>query len=203
VTRRFAFAAQYWDDFAVVCRAVENCPGPVVEPQFGLFDTWTAANAFASRLNEGLDISPAVARELLSACLLRRDALVHSLVPSGRIRKRSRVHAKNLEVRRNFVCTQLKTACILCESVSLIPEKTPRLFCDAAKALHNANRFILMFDGDQAGLIEIVQRAAQLNEALRKFGDPAEFAPRRCAPALEIAFPRAGGPRLTPEPEIR
>jgi hypothetical protein len=203
VTRRFAFAAQYWDDFAVVCRAVENCPGPVVEPQFGLFDTWTAANAFADSLNQGLDISAAEAREILSACLLRRDSLVHSLIPSSRIQKHSRVHSRNLEARRNFVRTQLKTACILCESVSLIPKKRPRLLCDAAKTLHNANRFILMFDGDHADLIEIVQMADQLNEALRKFGDPAEFAPRRSAPALEIAFSRAGSPRFTPEPEIR
>ncbi len=53
---RIAFAARYWGDKAVVCRSSEDCPGPVVDQEFGEFETWTQANMFAARLNEGLEI---------------------------------------------------------------------------------------------------------------------------------------------------
>ena len=48
---RFAFAARFWGDGAVVCRAVEDRPGPVVEQQFGEYQTWTQAQACATKLD--------------------------------------------------------------------------------------------------------------------------------------------------------
>src|SRR5437667_4442 len=58
---RFAFTAKYWGDAAVVCRATEHRPGPSVQQEFGKFATWTQANAFATQLNECLEIAPGAA----------------------------------------------------------------------------------------------------------------------------------------------
>ena len=62
---RFAFTAKYWGDTAVVCRSTEDRPGPIVEQEFGEFRTWTQANAFATRLNAGLEIDPGQAGKIL------------------------------------------------------------------------------------------------------------------------------------------
>jgi hypothetical protein len=67
---RFAFAAEYWGDAAVVCRATEDRLGPSVQQEFGKFATWTQANAFATRLNEGLEIDPAEADRIITGSIL-------------------------------------------------------------------------------------------------------------------------------------
>ena len=75
---RFAFTAMYWDNVAVVCRAVEHQPGPVVNQEFGQFQTWTQAHIFATRLNEGLDIPMLEAQRIITSSVLSTDALFHS-----------------------------------------------------------------------------------------------------------------------------
>ena len=67
---RFAFTAQFWGDRALVCRAVEDSPGPVVERQFGEFQTWTQAQAFASKLNGGLGLGTLEVRQIVTSSLL-------------------------------------------------------------------------------------------------------------------------------------
>lgn len=71
---RFAFTAQFWGNGAVVCRAVEDRPGPIVEQQFGEFPSWTQAHAFASKLNEGLYLDPLDVRHIVTSSLLARPA---------------------------------------------------------------------------------------------------------------------------------
>jgi hypothetical protein len=64
----------------VVCRAKDNCPGPVVDQEFGQLQTWTQANAFAARLNEGLEIDTIEAEQIVTGSILRtRDVLL--LIP--------------------------------------------------------------------------------------------------------------------------
>ena len=73
---RIAFTAKYWGDKAVVCRSSEDCPGPAVDQEFGEFETWTQANAFAGRLNEGLEIPPAEAEQIITSSILRTSELL-------------------------------------------------------------------------------------------------------------------------------
>lgn len=81
---RFAFTAQFWGDRAVVCRAVEDRPGPVVEQQFGEFKTWTQAHACASKLNEGLNLDPLEARQIVTSSLLATACIVQEAsIPNG------------------------------------------------------------------------------------------------------------------------
>lgn len=67
---RFAFTASYWGKGAVVCRAIEGQPWPVVEREFGEFETWTQANFFATCLNERLDIHYAEAEQIITSAFL-------------------------------------------------------------------------------------------------------------------------------------
>ncbi len=76
---RFAFTAQYWGDAAVVCRVTEDRPGPVVDQEFGLFETWTQAHSFATRLNEGLEIHPIDARQIVTSSILCASELLRAI----------------------------------------------------------------------------------------------------------------------------
>lgn len=84
MNERFAFAAQFWGDRAVVCRAVEDRPGPVVEQQFGEFPTWTQAHDCARRLNEGLDLDPLDVRRIVTSSLLATACVIQeALIPDA------------------------------------------------------------------------------------------------------------------------
>jgi hypothetical protein len=67
---RFAFTAKPWGNAAVVCRATEDCPGPIANREFGIFETWTQAHFFATRLNEGLELDPVEARQIITSSFL-------------------------------------------------------------------------------------------------------------------------------------
>jgi len=67
---RLAFTATFLGDAAVVCRAIEDRPGPIADPAFGRFETWTQAQAFARRLNEDLKLDPVEARQIVTSSIL-------------------------------------------------------------------------------------------------------------------------------------
>jgi hypothetical protein len=81
---------------------VENCPRHAIEEQYGAFDSWTLANAFACKLNEGLGIDPLEVRLLVTESILLRDNLLHSRCKSCgpwcvfRNRPRGHEHEANL-----------------------------------------------------------------------------------------------------------
>jgi hypothetical protein len=79
---RFVFSAQFFDGHPMVCRVVEDCPQCVVERQFGVFDTWTHANALACRLNELLGIGRLEARFIVTQAFLLGDKLSSSHLAS-------------------------------------------------------------------------------------------------------------------------
>lgn len=76
---RFAFTAAYWGEAAVVCRADEDRPGPIVDRKFGQFATWTQAHSFATRLNEGLNIPPVEARQIVTSSILCTNELFRTV----------------------------------------------------------------------------------------------------------------------------
>jgi len=67
---RLAFTANFLGDAAVVCRAIEDRPGPIADLAFGRFETWTQAQAFARRLNEDLKLDPGEARQIVTSAIL-------------------------------------------------------------------------------------------------------------------------------------
>jgi hypothetical protein len=80
---KFAFTAQFWGDGAVVCRAVKDRPGPVVEQQFGYFESWTQGKDFASKLNEGLDLDSREVRQIVTNSLLATACVVQEALNSA------------------------------------------------------------------------------------------------------------------------
>src|SRR5258708_2897489 len=98
---RFAFTAKYWGDTAVVCRSIEDRPGPMVAQEFGEFATWTQANAFATRLNAGLEIDPSEAEQIIFSSILRASELLPTVdcPERGPFRERS--------LRLQFILTEL------------------------------------------------------------------------------------------------
>ena len=60
----------------MVCRADENRPGPIVEQEFGEFATWTEANEFARKLNEGFDLAPEDVRQIVTSAFLTSSETV-------------------------------------------------------------------------------------------------------------------------------
>lgn len=78
---QLAFTAGFWGRAAVVCRAVENRAGPLVDQQLGPFMSRTQAHAFATRLNEGLELAPSEARQIAIGAMLRnaRNALFNAM----------------------------------------------------------------------------------------------------------------------------
>ena len=56
---QLAFTAKPWGNAAVVYRAMEDYPGPI--------GTWTQTRTFATRLNEGLELDPLQARQIITA----------------------------------------------------------------------------------------------------------------------------------------
>jgi hypothetical protein len=75
---RFAFTAKPWGNAAVVCRATEDYPGPIVDQEFGIFETWTRAHSIATRLNEGLKLDPLEARQILTSSFLYTSDLLRA-----------------------------------------------------------------------------------------------------------------------------
>jgi hypothetical protein len=62
---------------------VEDRPGPVVEQQFGEFKTWTQAHTFAAKLNEGLDLDPMEARQIVTSSLLATACFLEEALNSA------------------------------------------------------------------------------------------------------------------------
>jgi hypothetical protein len=74
---------------AVVCRAIEDCAGPILDPEFGLFDSWTHAHAFAAKLNEGLELDPVGARQIITSALPASASLIRFFIRSAPISLRT------------------------------------------------------------------------------------------------------------------
>jgi hypothetical protein len=166
---RLAFTAKYWGDKAVVCRSSEDRPGPVVDQEFGEFETWTQANAFAARLNEGLEISPSEAEQIITSSILCTSELLRACVPAdcaGGV-LRGPVAGKSLRVQ--FMLTELELAVTFCRIVRSKPSQhTKRLLRNARNALFNAMHYVVHSELADSDLQEITTRLKSLQAALEE-----------------------------------
>ena len=162
---RFAFTAKYWGDTAVVCRSIEDRPGPMVAQEFGEFATWTQANAFATRLNAGLEIDPSEAEQIIFSSILRASELLPTIdcpesvgLQRGPFRERS--------LRLQFMLTELDLAMTFCRIVRSEPRgHTDRLLKNARTALFDAMHFVCHADLAACELEAITERLEKLQAA--------------------------------------
>jgi len=166
---RFAFTAQLWGHSAVVCRAVEDRPGPVVEQQFGEFATWTQAHAFATRLNEGLELEPFDARQIVTSSLLATACVVQEALNSNGSWADSCVGLAARAAQLRYVLAELALALTLCRSASLLSgAPVQRMLFHARKVLYHSTNFLRSFEGDDREVQSIASRTQALNAALQQ-----------------------------------
>lgn len=166
---RFAFAAEYWGEGAVVCLAREDCPGPIVDQQFGVFDSWTHASAFANKLNEGLEISPADALQIVtSARLARTDLLTEwaaDWAPDAGF-----VEVDAWRFGSKLLLAQLDIAMRLCEASKLADKRKSRgrMEMVAYDVLDRVEKMVYRFRLDREYAEIVSQCRAQIREELRE-----------------------------------
>ena len=140
---RFAFTAKYWGDAAVVCRATEHRPGPSVQQEFGKFATWTQANAFATRLNEGLEIDPAEAERIITGSILDASEVLRSADFPAHACDRVRWPSAGNRLSVEFMFAKLDLAVTFCRIArSGRSQHTNRLLRNARNALFDGMHFV-------------------------------------------------------------
>jgi len=186
---RFAFAAQFWGDGAVVCRAIEGRPGPMVEQQFGEFRTWTQAQNFAGKLNEGLDLDPLAARRIVTSSILATACVVQEALNSKDHWEGTSVEIVARAAQLRCVFAELALALTLCRIASNASSedagRARRALLHAAKVLRDSTHFLKFHDGDYDQLKSIATGVASLQSTLQQVSAclPA------CLPALRMIPP--------------
>lgn len=165
---RFAFTAQYWGSGAVVCRAIEERPGPVVEQQFGEFHTWTQAQNCATKLNEGLDLDPLDVRQIVTSSFLATASVIQEALDSSHAWTGSKIERDTRAAQLQFILSQLSFAVTLCRTVSLLSEAAQlRALENVRNAIHLTNRSLPLFDGDYEQMEKVACGAQALQSALQ------------------------------------
>jgi len=173
---RLAFAAAHWGDSAVVCRAEENSPGPVVEQQFGIFPTWNQANAFARKLNEGLEVTPEDARQVVTSAMLAASGVVRAPEPKDTIWKRAPVLVAAERLQWHHLLAQLDLAITFCDLSRgrLADSRYRRLLETAQRTVDVTLGFVRHNKRNRREILQVCAKLETLGHRLRKL--PHEYA---------------------------
>lgn len=161
---RIAFQAVWWGQQACIARARENLPGPVVDQEFGTFDSWTHAQAFAVSLNEGLGLDPADAMQiLLSAGMACPDFAVTS-ARGASLTALSPAVLSSRFARRRLLHARLDLAFTLCEVAQTVaPGPAPlRILRSVQASLEAALESCSQLATDEAELELFLSRLREL-----------------------------------------
>lgn len=165
---RFAFTAQYWGDGAVISRAIEDRPGPIIEQQFGEFKTWTQAQNFASKLNQGLDLAPEEVRQIVTSSFLATACVIQEALNSSHLWPGSEIEREVHAAQLRFVLIELQFAMTLCRTASLLTDAASLCaFSFAQRSLRHARLFLTSFHGNDLEVEGLFQRAEAVEEALQ------------------------------------
>jgi hypothetical protein len=170
---RFAFTAKYWGDQAVVCHASEDRPGPVVNQEFGEFETWTQAKMFAARLNEGLETPSTEAEQIISESILRTSELLSEADFPGVAGEPLRTPVIHRQLRLQLMLAEMELAVTFCRIVRSKPsEHTDRLLRNARIALFDAMHFVCDAELAASEREAVTGRLRELHAALEESLSP-------------------------------
>jgi hypothetical protein len=165
---RFAFTAKYWGRRAVVCRADEDRPGPVVVQEFGQFESWTMAYTFARRLNEGLDLDPVEANRIVTCSELLTNELMSAVQSTEAVSDQLNGKSTEKFLRAQFALAELELGLTFCRLVASNPNRpSERLLRNARNALFNAMHSVVYSELANSHVQLITERMKSLAEALR------------------------------------
>jgi len=166
---QLALTAGFWGRAAVVCRAVENRAGPLVDQQFGPFMSWTQAHAFATRLNEGLELAPSEARQIAIDAMLRTSEVLRARDSAQVGGAELRVTASATSPQVQFVLAELGLAIAFCRILhSKRSRQKTRLIRNARNALFNAMHYVVNAELVAFDLLAITAKLHGLHAALRE-----------------------------------
>ena len=166
---RFAFTAKHWGEKAVVCLASEDRAGPVVDQEFGEFETWTQANVFATKLNEGLETPPAEAEQIITGSILRTGELLRDAYPPDAAGEAPRLPVARRSLHIQLLLAELELAVTFCRIVQSKPsENTERLLRNARNVLFDAMHFVCQSELTASELDAITGRLGELHAALEE-----------------------------------
>lgn len=166
---RLAFTASFWGDTAVVCRAVEGRAGPFVDQEFGQFETWTQAKAFAAKLNEGLDLDPIEAHRILTSSTLCAIDPLHAATACEFPDDKLPGAVSGKPIRVQFILAELNLAVTFCRIVRSRPRPhAPRMIRNARNALFNALDYALHSEPTSSDLKDITAGCQRLRAALQE-----------------------------------
>jgi hypothetical protein len=165
---RFAFTAKYWGRRAVICRADEDRPGPVVVQEFGQFESWTRANIFARRLNEGLDLDPVEANRIVICAELLTNELMSVVQSTEALSDQLNSQSAEKFLRAQFALAELELGLTFCRLVaSNSNRRSDRLLRNARNALFNAMHCVVYSELADSHVQLITERIKSLAEALK------------------------------------
>jgi hypothetical protein len=181
--RKLAFTAKIWGNGAVVCRAEEGRPGPVVDQEFGQFETWTHAKAFANRLNDGLDLDPAEVQQIIIDSILCTDEL---LAAAGSLQFRCEREAKitGKPMRIQFLLAEVDLAAAFCHMLRNKPSPhAKRMVKNARNAIYDAMHYVFRSECSNEDIELIAPRLERLLGLLQELVPLQEYA--KSMPAIQ------------------
>lgn len=164
-----AFTAILSGNEGIVAKAVVGLPGLASDPEFATFPSFTQANEFAQRLNEGLGLTPSQARTIVTDVMVKAQALISecdSLVQMAReLRSRHSYRHPELE----WVLTLLEIGVTFCNTACIRRDvRKERSIQNARKALSNAMTTMGKFDFSIHSVDEIKAGIDGLQNALEE-----------------------------------
>jgi len=168
---RLAFTASFLGNGAVVSRAIEGLSGPVIDQQFGQFETWTQANAFASHINEGLDLKLSEVRQIVTSSMLCANDLLQAVDTSQCVCGRMANPPIPVSSGLQFLFVELDIAVTFCRMFPAMPSFTRanRLLHSVRGTIFHALYYVLYSDicahcqekisGELVRLLEALQEA--------------------------------------------
>lgn len=182
---RLAFTAKQWGGSAVVCRALDGRSGPAVVQEFGPFITWTQANAFACRLNEGLELDHAEARQIVTGSSLLASDFLATAAPRERVSPLAFARVASRPLRVGLILAELNLAVAFCRLLHTEPKlHSPRILRNTHNAFFNALHFLLRSDLSARELEQITAAVSALHDALQGISPPVPASPLNATSSL-------------------
>jgi hypothetical protein len=173
---RLAFTARLWGGAAVVCRAVEDRPGPIVEQEFGEFETWTQALAFATCLNEGLELDPREAQSIVASATLHTTDLLSAALSSRSVCDDGQDRRTGEAGGVPFMLAELDLALTFCHIVFAKPSlQADRVLRNARNVLFNAIHFVFRSELSDHDLEQITSRLQRVQAVLSESAPQTEL----------------------------
>jgi hypothetical protein len=138
--------------------------------QFGIFLTWTQANAFASHLNAGLDLTPHEVRRIVTSSFLARSIVLNAaLSPKTLFWHFAPVLSMAEEIQVRFVLAQLDLAITFCRLACARQDERPsqRLVRNAYNTLNGVLLIASKLEPSHPSFKSISGKCRVLGKALK------------------------------------